>query len=267
MNMPSMTIASLSRSKLALAVIGLVGFLAVTEAAVRIGLIPEQYFPTPSTMFRTLFDMAAESALWVVLGQTLQGWFGGLALTALLAIPLGAIIGTVGALYRSLIALIEFLRPVPPVALIPVAVLLYGSSRSVVIALVVVGAFWPLLIQVIYGVRDVDPVGRDMARVYGLSRSRQLVKVVLPGALPFVMTGMRLASTIGLVLAVSTEFIVGVPGLGAEMMLAYQVNNLSATYALVIVTGALGLISHYGFRAIERKVMRWHPSVRDELVG
>lgn len=250
-----------------LATIGVVGFTLILEILVRVGVIPEQYFPAPTTMLRTLVQDATNPALWVALGQTLTGWLGGLILTLLLAVPIGALIGTVNPLYRSMIGLIEFLRPVPPVALIPVAVLLFGSSRTVVIALVVAGAFWPMLIQVIYGVRDVDPVSRDMARVFGLSRLRETTAVVLPGALPFMMTGLRLASTIGLVLAVSAEFIVGVPGLGAEMILAYQVNDLPRTYALVIVTGILGLLSNIVFRSLEGRVMKWHPSIRDELTA
>lgn len=253
------------KSRFLLAMVGVLGFSLVLEVAVRSGVIPEKYFPAPTTMLSRLIEMAGEPTLWRVLGQTLQGWFGGIALTVLLAIPLGVLIGTIKPLYRSLIGLIEFLRPVPPVALIPVAVLLYGSSNSVVIALVVTGAFWPLLIQVIYGVRDVDPVGREMARSYGLSRTAQIVKVVLPGSLPFIMTGLRLATTIGLVLAVSAEFIVGVPGLGAEMVLAYQVNDLETTYGLVIVTGILGMASNYLFRFWEGRVMKWHPSVRGEV--
>lgn len=247
---------------LAAGLAGILAFVAALQILVQSGLIDAKSIPAPSTTFARLGELLTEPMLWVSVGQTLQGWIVGLVITVLIAVPLGILLGTIKTVHRALIGVIEFIRPIPPVALIPVAVLLYGSTGNVVVALVVAGALWPLMIQVIYGVRDVDPVGRDMARVYGFSTMQELTRVVLPGSLPFIMTGLRLATTIGLVIAISAEFIVGVPGLGAEIMLAYQANDLPKTYALVVVTGVLGMVANYAFRAIESRVLHWHPSTR-----
>lgn len=244
---------------------GILAFAVAIEIVVRTGLVDERSVPAPTTLFVKLGTMLTDPTLWASVGQTLQGWLVGLVVTMVIAIPLGILLGTMKPVHRALIGVIEFIRPIPPVALIPVAVLLYGSTGNVVVALVVAGAIWPLMIQVIYGVRDVDPVGRDMARVYGFSTVQELTRVVLPGSLPFIMTGLRLATTIGLVIAISAEFIVGVPGLGAEIMLAYQANDLPKTYALVIVAGVLGMLANYAFRAIESRILHWHPSTREAV--
>lgn len=248
-----------------LSLCGLAAFVTLAEIVVRTGLIEEHLVPAPSTTFVRLGELLQGATLWSAIGQTLQGWLIGLAITVAIAVPVGILLGTFSLLHRTVNGVIEFIRPIPPVALIPVAVLLWGSSGNVVIALVVAGSLWPLMIQVIYGVRDIDPVSKDMAKVFGMKQGKQLLNIVLPGSLPMTMTGLRLAATIGLVIAISTEFIVGVPGLGAEVMLAYQANNLPSTYALVIVTGVLGIVANFAFRALESRMMRWHPSVREGM--
>ncbi len=128
--------------------------------------------------------------------------------------------------------------------------------------LVVYAAFWQVLIQVLYGVQDVDPVAEETARSYGLGRWARVRHVLWPSALPYVMTGVRLAAAVALVLAVTAELVVGAPGLGARIAVAQASQAVEEMYALVVVTGLLGLVINVGARSVERRALAWHQSVR-----
>jgi ABC-type nitrate/sulfonate/bicarbonate transport system permease component len=121
-------------------------------------------------------------------------------------------------------------------------------------------------VQVLYGVADVDTVARDTARSFGLGRAEQVRYLVLPTALPYLMTGVRLAASVALILAVTAEMVIGNPGLGRAIVFAQAAGDWVGVYALVIVTGLLGLAVNLVFRFIERKSLAWHQSVRGEEV-
>jgi len=200
-----------------------------------------------------------------VLYDTLLGWFVGLALAVALGVLLGFLIGTAPVLREFTASTIEFLRPIPSVALIPLAVLIWGNTLKSTLLLVVYAAFWQVLVQVLYGTVDVDPVARDTARSFGLGRWAQLKHVTFPSALPFVFTGVRLAAAVALILAITSELIIGVPGLGQQIGLAQSSGAVAQTYALVLVTGILGVLVNVGFRLAERSLLSWHTSVRGEV--
>src|SRR5690606_19842522 len=117
------------------------------------------------------------------------------------------------------------LKPIPGVALIPLALLLWGPTEGVKLALIVFGAVWPLLTQLVYGLREVPGTALEMAKVYRLSRSQRLRRITLPSVLPFTLTGLRISVTIALIIAIVTEYIVGMPGLGSLLALA-QLNGV-----------------------------------------
>jgi ABC-type nitrate/sulfonate/bicarbonate transport system permease component len=133
------------------------------------------------------------------------------------------------------------------------------------VALGVFGATFPLLFQAMYGVADVDPVARDTARAFGMSRWSQLGRVVLPSCAPYLATGLRISASVALILVVTGEYVVGVPGLGHEVLLAQSGGAYDKMYALIIVSGLLGLVVNMAFHAIERRVLFWHPAHRRDL--
>ncbi len=198
-------------------------------------------------------------------GQTLGGWALGLALAVVAGVVVGVVIGGVGFLRAVTASTIEFLRPIPSVALIPLVVLVHGSRPESALVLVVYAAFWQVLVQVLYGVADVDPVVRDTARSYRFSRWTVVRAVVWPTALPYVVTGFRLAASVALILEVTAELIIGVPGLGRSIGVAQSSGAVTQTYALVIVVGLLGVAVNTSARFVERRALRWHTSVRRDL--
>lgn len=248
-----------------LGVLGLLGLVALGELLPRTGVVSRQFFPTSSDIASALWGEVGRPEFWTALLDTVQGWALGLAIAVVAAIVVGVIIGSSRRLTEFTSSTIEFLRPIPSVALIPLAVLLFGTQIESKLLLVVYAAFWQMLIQVMYGVQDVDPVASDTARSYRLGTWARIRHVTWPTALPYVMTGLRLAAAVALILAVTAELVIGNPGIGQRLAVAQSSGAIPTAYALVVVTGILGVVVNVLFRAVERKALAWHPSQRGEV--
>lgn len=253
--------------KALLGVAGVVTFLAVLELVPRSGLVDSRFLPPFSEIFRALVTRLQNGAFWIALKDTLITWALGLSIALVAGIAIGMIIGSVPALRKATSSTIEFLRPIPSVALIPLAVLMFGNGRPSTLLLVVYATFWQVLVQVLYGVQDVDPVARDTARSYRFRFLTEGRQVVWPTTLPYAMTGFRLGASVALILTITGELIIGTPGLGKILALAQQSGQVASMYALVFVTGMLGVIVNLGARFVERKFLYWHPSVRREVAA
>ncbi|MFC8372445.1 ABC transporter permease [Streptomyces sp. NPDC057239] len=249
----------------ALGAAGLAAFLLLAEAVPRLGLVEEDYFPPAGRIADALGTEITDGAFWTALGDTLTGWALGLAIAVGAGIVAGVVLSTVPYLREATASTIEFLRPIPSVALIPLAVLLYGTELESVLLLVVYASFWQVLIQVLYGVQDVDPVAEETARSYGLGPWARIRHVLWPTALPYVMTGVRLAAAVALILTITAELVIGVPGLGARIAVAQTSQAVPEMYALIVVAGLLGLLINVGARSVERRALAWHQSVRGEV--
>ncbi|MDV9168666.1 ABC transporter permease [Streptomyces sp. W16] len=244
---------------------GLAAFLALGEVVPRVGIVKEAYFPPTSRIASAFWDEMKDGAFWSALGDTLTGWALGLAIAVGAGIVAGVLLSVVPYLREATASTVEFLRPIPSVALIPLAVLLYGTELRSVLLLVVYASFWQILIQVLYGVQDVDPVAEETARSYGLGTWARVRHVLWPSALPYVMTGVRLAAAVALILTITAELVIGAPGLGATIMVAQSSQAVPEMYALIVVTGLLGLVINVGARTVERRALAWHQSVRGEV--
>jgi ABC-type nitrate/sulfonate/bicarbonate transport system permease component len=248
----------------ALGLLGLVVLAAIVEALPRLHIVDSRFLPPFSAMVRELAHQLTQGDFWTALGETVRGWAIGLALAMIAGIVAGVLIGSIPLLRAVTASTIEFLRPIPSVALIPLVVLIYGSRPQSALVLVVYAAFWQVLVQVLYGVADVDPVVRDTARSYRFSRTTIIRTVLWPTALPYIVTGFRLAASVALILEITAELIIGVPGLGRSIGVAQSSGAVAETYALVIVVGLLGVAVNASARAVERRALRWHTSVRGE---
>jgi ABC-type nitrate/sulfonate/bicarbonate transport system permease component len=245
--------------------LGLALVVAVVEALPRLGIVDSRFLPPFSEMARELAAQLTLADFWVALAQTVRGWALGLAIAMIAGVLVGVLLGSVPFLRAVTASTIEFLRPIPSVALIPLVVLIYGSRPQSALVLVVYAAFWQVLVQVLYGVADVDPVVRDTARSYRFARWTVVRTVIWPTAMPYVVTGFRLAASVALILEITAELIVGVPGLGRSIGVAQSSGAVAQTYALVIVVGLLGVAVNAVARAVERRALRWHTSIRKDL--
>ena len=236
--------------------------LAAWELISRTGLISQTDLPAMSTSFSELWSMLQTREFWTNLGYTVRGWGLGLLIATALAVPLGIVLGSSQLAARAFRVPIEFLRPIPSAVLIPLLFLTLGTNVKSELFLAAFGAFWPLLVQTMYGVRDVDPVATDTARSFGVGRLERLVRITLPSALPYIATGLRIASTVALILAFTAELFMGIPGLGQAMNFAQSYGLNDQLYALALATGFLGVAIHLAMVALERRALRWHPSQR-----
>jgi ABC-type nitrate/sulfonate/bicarbonate transport system permease component len=239
--------------------------LVLWELAVRAGLIPESSIPPAAAAIGELFSELGEASLWKAVGNTLQGWALGLGLAVAAGVPAGILIGSSRWAYRALRVPIEFLRPIPSVALIPLAVLIYGTGLESKVFLATFASFWPMLIQTIYGVQDVDPVATDTARAFGLGRLARLWRITVPSAVPYIATGVRISSAVALILSITAELVIGSAGLGREINRASSGGNIDLMYALIIATGLLGWALNIAATAVERRALHWHPSQREAV--
>jgi NitT/TauT family transport system permease protein len=157
--------------------------------------------------------------------------------------------------------LVEFLRPIPAVALIPLVVLIVPDQGQIERTLAAYAALWPILINTVYAVGDVDPVARDMARTFGFGRWQILARIALPSVAPFVVTGIRVASSIALVVTISTELIAGggAHGIGIYILQASAApDNADRVFAAAGIAGLLGILIDLIMRFLERRLFQWH---------
>ena len=247
-----------------LGLIGIVVFLGFWELMPILGVVQAKYLPPASEVIAALIADLGFTAFWVAVGDTLLAWAIGLVIAVVAALVLGLVIGMSPFLRRFTNSSIEFLRPIPSVALIPLAVLLFGIKIESSLLLIVYACFWQVLIQVLYGVADVDNVAMQTAKSYGFSYVQRVRDVVFPTMLPYLMTGIRLAASVALILAITAELLIGSPGLGREIALAQSGGAISGMYALILATGFLGVAINSVTRIVEKRVLSWHPSVRGE---
>jgi ABC-type nitrate/sulfonate/bicarbonate transport system permease component len=237
---------------------------AFWEAASRSGVIREQDLPSMTDSVGELWRLMQTWDFWSAFLHTARGWAIGLGLATLLAVPIGVVLGLSDFAGRAFRVPVEFLRPIPSAALIPLLFLTLGPTLRSEIFLATFGAFWPILVQTMYGVRDVDPVTVDTARSFGVPHRERLWRITLPSAVPYIAAGMRLASAVSLILACTAELFMGTPGLGQLLNYAQSYGLTTQLYALALATGVLGLATHLLFTALERRALRWHPSQRLE---
>ena len=236
--------------------------LGLWELISRTGLISEQDLPAMSASFGKLWALAQTNDFWIAFGQTVRGWALGLGIATVLAVPVGIFLASSDFALRAFRIPIEFLRPIPSAALIPLLFLTLGTTLKSEVFLAAFGAFWPLLIQTIYGVRDVDPVAIDTARSFGVGRLERLWRIKLPSAVPYIATGLRIASAVALILAFTAELFMGIPGLGQAVNFASSYGLHEELYAYALATGFLGVAIHIVSNAVERRALRWHASQR-----
>ncbi|MEV6631934.1 ABC transporter permease subunit [Actinoplanes sp. NPDC051470] len=239
---------------------GVAAAVALSEILAATGAIPRDFLPPASAVLARAARLPAEPGFLGDLATTVTAWAAGLALAVLIGVTLGLLLGGVPAVGAALRPVLEFLRPIPSVALIPLVSLILGAGLTTEVTLIVYAAVWPVLFNTIYGLSEVDPVPRDTLRVFGFGRAEVMWRVSLPAAAPFIATGVRLAAAIGLILAVGTEILAGFgDGLGVFIAQAQQaVAGTLDVLAGTVWAGTLGLLVNAVLVVFSRRAFGWH---------
>lgn len=252
-----------------LGVLGVLLAFGVCEAVSRAGIVRRAYFPQASEVLVRAVELAGDSVFLDGVGATLRAWALGLALACAIAVPLGLLFGSVPVVDAAVRAIVEFLRPLPSVALIPLVSLLLGSGTETKVALVAYASVWPILFNTVYGLGETDPLAKDTLRAFGFGRLSVLLRVELPGTAPFIAAGIRISAAVALILAVATEILAGIgEGLGIYIAQAgLATDGTRDVLAGVVWAGALGLVINGVLVWGERRLFPWTPAHRGDGAG
>jgi NitT/TauT family transport system permease protein len=229
---------------------------------------PGSLIPPPYDVWQELRDLAIggvnddaySGTLYVHLLASVSRVYGGFALALVVAVPLGMLVGRVPLIRQLVDPTIQILRPIPVTAWLPLAMIIFGVGPRSAVFLVFLGAFYPMLVNTIFGVRSVEPRLFEAAAMLGCRGSAQFFRVVLPAALPSIFTGMRLAQGFAWVVIVVGEM-TGVPtGLGAIIMEARELSRTEIVISGMIVIGVFGFLSDQLIMLIGRRLLAWSPS-------
>jgi NitT/TauT family transport system permease protein len=228
----------------------------LVEAGVR-AFDYEHSIATPSSTLRALVDELWSGSLSGEIGDTLSAYFQGLAIAIIVGVAAGVLIGSSRTLLDATSVVIEFLRPIPGVALIPLAILFFGLGLPARRFVIAYAAAWPILFNTLYGVRGGERMLHDVARTSGVGRTGRLFRVTLPAALPSIATGIRVSAAIALLVCVTAEFLIGTGGVGTYMERQQIANRLPEMYAAVILVGLIGYLMNVGLRVLQRRTLFW----------
>lgn len=232
-------------------------FLLIWEIAPRIGLVDPVFIPPVSVVSKALWELILSGELLKHTSISLERAFAGFAIAAVLAIPLGFLVGWFKTFEEYVDPLLQTFRQLPTLALFPVFILLLGIGEVSKIAIIAKASFWAIFLNTVTGVANVDPLLVKSARSMGISSIDMFKKVVLPAAIPSIFSGLRLSGTIALVVLVAAEM------LGAKSGLGYAVNNwqllfmIPQMYAAIITLTVVGLVINYTLVWFEKKASHW----------
>ncbi|MEO3871974.1 ABC transporter permease [Nonomuraea sp. B12E4] len=230
------------------------------------------FFPPPSTILGRMHAMwfsgpagtlfltdAAVGNILPSLGRMFAGFAGG----ALAGVALGLALGLSARAYDYLDGVLQFLRAIPPPALVTVFLVLFGFGLRMQLAFIVFSIVWPVLLNTADGARSVEPLHLETCQAFRLSRAERLFRVVLPSALPKMFAGLRLALSLSLIVMVFSELLPGTTnGIGFQITDAYSTFDLPAMWAGIVLLGVLGYLFNELFLVAERRVLTWHQAAQ-----
>jgi sulfonate transport system permease protein len=231
--------------------------LSLWQAASELGYIRPILLPPPTKVAVTFAALVANGDLARHLGISLLRVLEGFAVAAAIGLPLGIGIGLSRTLDRMTDLIVQLVKPIPPIAWIPLAILWFGIGEGGKVFIIFLGAIFPILVNTVDGIRQTDHRFVELARILEVSRSRFILRVVLPGALPSIMTGLRLGVVVAWICVVAAELIAASSGLGYLIMEARQLMQTDQVLVGMITIGAMGKLLDVVLRAAERRLITW----------
>ncbi|MFJ2618686.1 ABC transporter permease [Glutamicibacter sp. NPDC087344] len=248
-------------SRAVLGILGALLLLLLWQAAASAQVFG-QGLPTVGATLAELAALLGSGDFWADTWITVWLAALGLVLSVICGVILGLVIGTIDTVRYLTLAVTEFLKPIPPIVILPLMVMIFGPTNTMALVLVLCGSVLATTIQVIAGVNDTDPVALNTARSFGMGPVERLWRITLPSAAPYIGTSVRIGAPTALIIVVVAGLLGGAPGLGSAIYGAQASGNYPLVYALVLVLGVLGLLAQNCSALIERRVLHWHPAFR-----
>lgn len=221
------------------------------------GWVPRVFVPSPIAVYLRLVAGFTKGTLllqtWSTIFTMVKGWL----LSSILGIALGSVIGIWPLARKSLAPVLEIFRPMPPAAIIPVAIAIFGLTSQMALGVVVFGAMWPALLATVHGFSSVDPRLKEVGQALNLSPLEFIWKIGLPNATPDIIAGMRLSMTVSLVLVVVTDMITGHLGLGSLVVMATRTFDMAGLFSGLVLLAIIGLCSNGLLQGVERSLLSY----------
>ncbi|MDT2019483.1 ABC transporter permease [Methylocella sp. CPCC 101449] len=231
--------------------------LLLWEVAARMGWIDVRFFPAPSKIFQTMFTLIENGQLWIHLKASMYRLFWGFLLGGIPALVLGISMGLSRTLRAICDPLVAATYPIPKSAILPLILLIFGLGEASKIVMVGIGLFYPILINTVAGVLEIPKIHFDVSKNFGASKLQVFRTVALPGALPLIMTGVKLGVGMGLILISLSEMVGAKSGLGYMMWNAWEILSVETMYVGLIVIAALGVLFSLILNEVERYLVPW----------
>jgi sulfonate transport system permease protein len=234
--------------------------LASWEYTARTGMLSTRVLPEPWAVVKAAWHLTQTGELWSNLGVSAGRAFAGLVVGGGLGLALGLFTGLSRRAEIALDTTVQMLRNIPPLALIPLVILWFGIDEGAKLFLVALGVFFPVYLNAFHGIRSVDRGLIEMARSYGLTRWGLYREVILPGAMPSILVGLRYAMGLMWVLLIVAETVSASSGIGYMTMNAREFLQTDVVLVGVLTYALLGKLADVAARKLERLCLRWHPS-------
>lgn len=229
------------------------------ELAARAGLVSEYVLPAFSSVVAHLTASALDGALWLHVGTSALRVGSGFVVGALIGIGAGLAVGLDRKIEAYIDPFLQALRSVPSLAWVPLLLLWMGIDEAPKVTLIAVGAFFPVYLNVVSGVRGVDPKLLEVGRVFALDRARLVWRIMLPASVPALFTGLRTGLGIAWLYVVAAELIAAEAGLGFMLTDGRELSRADMIFAAIALLASCGKLSDGFLKVIERRLLRWHP--------
>ncbi|WP_345604420.1 ABC transporter permease [Pseudonocardia adelaidensis] len=220
------------------------------------------YFPPLAEILRTFADTWVFERVGTDVVPSLARLGAGFAIAVAVSIPLGTALGLSTGARRVTEPIVEFVRAIPPPALLPFAILVLGVGDAMKVFVIALVGLWPILLNTIDGVRGVDHTMLETARVYGVRGPERLRRVIWPAALPQIFAGMRTSLSLALILMVISEMVASTSGIGYFILQSERSFDIPEMWSGIVLLGLLGYLLNAAFALVERRVLRWHRGAR-----
>jgi len=248
----------MSRSRWKLRLLSPFGVLVLWELTSRFGLVNTLLLPAPSTALADLWVVIANGYLAKALVASVFRIICGFAIAVTVGVTLGAAMARLRLVADICDPLVELLRPISPLALYPLAILWFGIGDASKIFIIALAASFPVILNTYAGVRGIEANLFRAARSLGASEFEIFRGIVLPGALPYMFTGIRLAWGISLIVIIAAEMVGASEGLGYMVLDAQQTFRTERVFAGIMVIGLIGFLTDLGFRHLRRRLTPWY---------
>jgi len=241
-----------------LPILFIAALLVLWEWSALSGRISALFFPPPTAILRTLVELLVNGALPIATTATLARLTLGCIIGCIPGLILGLAMGWSNRLRIMIDPIVAALHPLPKIAILPLLLIIFGIGETSKVAAIAISAFFPMLINSMAGVRQINPVYFEVTRNYRASQWKIFSRVVLPGSLPLVLTGLRLAISVAMVITITVELVAAKAGLGVMIWFAWQTLRIEDLYAVLVITGLLGVAINFILQHLSTRLCPWY---------